>query len=230
MQYQGIDNLIYQRLPEGVSINLEPAGLAVRAYAYMWDFMFRAIILFVLGMIFAFLGDAGQGLLLIAFFVVSWGYYIYFEAKNGQTPGKKRYKLQVVQDNGLPPRIEQIILRNLLRPADAFPFAYALGMLVMVFGKEFKRIGDWASGTMVIFSEQNKLGLFSEKIEPLAPTKALSTEEQKLIISFAERCEDLSAARQQELANVLAPILGCSDQQAVDMLKGYAQYFMGQEA
>ncbi|TLU67218.1 RDD family protein [Thalassotalea litorea] len=229
MQYQGFDNLIYKRLPEGVSINLQPAGLTVRAYAYLWDFMFRALIIFIFSLVLNFLGDAGQGLMLVVFFIVSWGYYIFFEAKNGQTPGKKRYKLQVVQDNGLPPRIEQIILRNLLRPADAFPFAYALGMLVMFFGSEFKRIGDWAAGTMVIYCEQTDLQMVNQKIEPLAPGFSFSTEEQKLIIGFAERCDSLSVGRQYELANVLAKNINCRDQEAVTMLKRYAQYFMGQE-
>ena len=102
MLHQGLENREYIQLPEGVDIAVTPAGILSRSYAYMIDFLIRALILLVCGIILGSLGNTGQGLLLVVFFTTSWGYNILFEAKSGQTPGKKRLGLRVVKDNGLP--------------------------------------------------------------------------------------------------------------------------------
>ena len=231
-----IDNKIYRPLPEGVSINLIPAGIAPRAMAYLIDFAIRSIIIIACAFALNAFGKSGQGILLLLYFISSWGYYIYFEAKNGQTYGKKKLNLRVIQDNGLPPQLSQIILRNLLRPADAFPFGYALGIIVMAANKEFKRIGDWAAGTLVVYQEQhiekaqNSNQTEVEKtIKTLtAPTFNLSTEEQQAILAFAERSKQLSPARQAELANILSKQLHATNDDASQKLKNIAHYYAGQ--
>lgn len=231
MASQGLDNQLSFTLPEGVSINFVPAGLIVRASAYLIDFTIRMLIIVVLGMALSVFGKAGQGLLFILYFVVSWGYYIYFEGKNGQTPGKKKFNLQVVQDNGLPTRFSHIVLRNLLRAADAFPFFYITGLSTMALNKRFKRIGDWAAGTLVVYQEplvkeQEK----SEQVQVLAPKVQLTTEEQQTLISFAERSQSFSQARQDELAAILGTSLFPDQTEKItsEQLKALAKYYAGQ--
>ena len=43
-----LDTVIYVETPEGVLLELRPAGLPVRLYAFMLDAMFRAAILYAL--------------------------------------------------------------------------------------------------------------------------------------------------------------------------------------
>ena len=229
MNYQGLDNQSLHKLPEGVSINLTPAGIAIRSCAYLYDFLIRSVIVALFAFIFQFFGDSGIGLSLIVYFCISWGYYIFFEAKNGTTPGKKKFKLKVVQDNGLPANLQNIIIRNLIRPADSFPFAYALGLVTMAFGKEFKRIGDWAAGTIVIYDDDVSYADISTNGEVSAPNILLSTEEQQVVISFAERSEKLSTDRQVEIANLLSKQLNHVDESANEKLKQMARFYVGQE-
>ncbi len=228
MQNSKLDNKLFIKLPEGVSVNLLPAGIAIRTCAYLYDFAIRLALMLILSLCFKFLGTAGEGLILISFFLISWGYYIIFEAKTGTTPGKKKFHLQVIQDNGLPASLSQIITRNLLRPADAFPFAYCLGIFTMAFNKHFKRIGDWASGTMVVHVKvANKEYDFTEQ-QAYVPQFQLSTEEQQVVIAFAERAPELSEPRQAELANILQKQLAEKDVHAAEKLKKMARFYIGQ--
>lgn len=229
MKFQGLDNQIFLKLPEGVSINLIPAGITVRSCAYLYDFLIRTAIVAVVAFCFQLFGKAGVGLSLIVYFVIAWGYYIFFEAKDGRTPGKKKFKLKVVQDNGLPATLNHIIIRNLLRPADSFPFAYALGIITMACGKEFKRIGDWCGGTIVIYEENFVHTEIESGSEISAPEILLSTEEQQVIIAFAERSSTLSSQRQAELANILSKVLNVADESANEKLQQMARFYVGQD-
>ncbi|MEI6895714.1 MAG: RDD family protein [Colwellia sp.] len=229
MNYQGLDNQSFYKLPEGVSISLISAGITVRSCAYLYDFIIRSVIVVLFAFALKIFGESGTGMSLIVYFCVSWGYYIFFEAKDGRTPGKKKYNLRVVQDNGLPANLQSIIIRNLLRPADSFPFAYALGIVTMACGKEFKRIGDWCAGTMVIHENNIAYEEVSSENHVSNPNIILSTEEQKVVIAFAERSSKLSPARQVELANILSDKLQVADDAANEKLKQMAQFYVGQE-
>lgn len=231
MQYQGIDNKFFIKLPEGVSINLMPAGIVVRSCAYFYDFFIRAIVFAILAFTFSFLGDAGEGLILITYFIITWGYYIAFEAKSGTTPGKKKFNLKVVQDNGLPATLSHIIIRNLLRPADAFPFGYCLGIATMSFSKSYKRIGDWSAGTLVIYQDKKvESALNDDKTnQEDAPSIELAIDEQSAVVDFLERSQKLSIDRQQELANILSEALNAKDTAATNKLKSMANFYLGQK-
>ncbi|MEZ7278158.1 RDD family protein [Pseudoalteromonas sp. 68 DY56-GL68] len=224
----GLENREYVKLPEGVDIAITPAGVVSRSYAYIIDFLFRSLIMFVVSLVFSFLGDAGQGIILIIYFITSWGYNIFFEMKNGQTPGKKRLKIRVVQDNGLPASFSQIVVRNLLRPADMLPIGYFLGLVVMMFNSRFKRIGDWAAGTMVIYDDEVEARPELPKGNIEIPVLSLSTEEQLAVLAFAERSDELSDARRSELAAILAEPFKLEDNEAQSMLIGYARFYSGQ--
>ncbi|MGO3645304.1 MAG: RDD family protein, partial [Pseudoalteromonas sp.] len=194
---------------------------------YMIDFTIRSIIIIVLSLIFGLLGEVGEGLILLTFFVVSWGYNIFFEARTGQTPGKKRLSIRVVQDNGLPASFSQIVVRNLLRPADMLPFGYFLGLLVMSFNERFKRIGDWAAGTVIVYDEEFLERPALPEGGSEVPSVAFTTEEQLAILTFAERSDTLSNERRIELASILSKVIDCDDQQSDMRLLNYARYFSG---
>ena len=214
--------------PEGIDLPLRPAGLMPRALAFGFDLGLRGLILGVLFIALAFLGNLGIGLGSILLFLVSWWYMVLFEVLNqGSSPGKQIMGLRVVQDDGTPIGWSASLIRNLLRFVDMLPFGYFLGAISCLQHPHFKRLGDIAAGTLVIYREQ-PLG---RSLLPQAPALrlpfALALNEQRAILGFAERQGELSAERTQELAAILATPLQVSPARAVDQLNGVARGLLG---
>jgi len=61
----------------------------------------------------------------------------------------------------------------------------------------------------------------------MAPPPGLAPDEQAVIVEFAERCGQLTPQRQQELADLLQPLTGCSGEAGVQRLLGYANWLLG---
>src|SRR5262249_38092060 len=67
-------------------------------------------------------------LFLIATFLLLWGYYVAFELLwNGQSPGKRLFRLRVLRENGYPIGFVESLVRNLVRLLDFLPFYYGIG-------------------------------------------------------------------------------------------------------
>jgi uncharacterized RDD family membrane protein YckC len=97
-------------------------------------------------------GNFGLALFRISLFAMEWFYPVVFElAWKGSTPGKRWLGLRVVMDNGTPITGRASLLRNLLRVVDFAPFMYGFGLLAMLFNRDFKRWGDMAAGTIVVY-------------------------------------------------------------------------------
>jgi uncharacterized RDD family membrane protein YckC len=150
-----LDTRYQVETPEGIDLPLRPAGLMVRALAFTIDLMLRGLILGSLFIVLAMLGKLGAGLGSLLIFAVSWWYMVLFEVLNqGRSPGKQWMGLRVVQDDGTPIGWSASLLRNLLRCVDLLPFGYFLGAISCLQHPGFKRLGDIAAGTLVIYREQ----------------------------------------------------------------------------
>lgn len=228
------DNIISAEVlvetPESIDLQAEPAGPVVRSLAFAIDFAIRATFLFVLSMLLLFAGRAGGGLMLIAWFLVDWFYPVFFEVLGqGQTPGKKKMGLMVVNDDLTPIRWGTSILRNLLRWADFFPFFYTAGLICMASSRHHKRLGDIAAGTLVIYKERDDesvdIPADADRAQPSPVT--LEREEQLAMISFMQRHGQLSPDRQRELADILAPLLPVEGPNRVRYLHGIGRWLLG---
>lgn len=214
--------------PEGVDLPLRPAGLMPRALAFSIDLALRGLILGLLFIALTFLGELGVGLGLILLFVVSWWYMVLFEVLHqGRSPGKQLMGLQVVLDDGTPIDWGPSLTRNLLRFVDMLPFGYFLGALSCLQHPTFKRLGDLAAGTLVIYCQRPltrpKLPIAQARHAPFT----LSLTEQRAILGFAERQSELSAERVNELAALLAVPLKVPAAHAVSALNGIARGLLG---
>jgi uncharacterized RDD family membrane protein YckC len=200
----------------------------VRALAFSIDLALRGLILGLLFIVLAMLGKLGAGLGSLLIFGVSWWYMVLFEVLNqGRSPGKQWMGLQVVQDDGTPVGWSASLLRNLLRFVDLLPFGYFLGAISCLQHPGFKRLGDVAAGTLVIYREQPLTRPQLPPAEPRRPAFALSLSEQRAILGFAERQGELSAARVNELASILAQPLQVPAPHAVAELNGIARGLLG---
>ena len=223
-----LDTQYQVETPEGVDLPLRPAGLMVRALAFSFDLGVRGLILGVLFIALAMLGKLGAGLGSILLFVVSWWYMVLFEALNdGRSPGKLWMGLRVVHDDGTPIGWSASLLRNLLRVVDLLPFGYFLGAISCLQHPHFKRLGDLAAGTLVIHHERSHRRPELPEAQPRRPPFALTLTEQRAILGFAERQAELSRARADELAAILAQPLQVPAPQAVNELNGIARGLLG---
>ncbi|MEZ1322718.1 RDD family protein [Pseudomonas fluorescens] len=214
--------------PEGIDLPLRPAGLLVRAVAFAIDLAIRGVIMGVLFIALAFLGKLGMGLGSLLLFAISWWYMVLFEVlRQGRSPGKQWMGLRVVHDDGTPIGWSASLLRNLLRFVDLLPFGYFLGTLSCLHHPAFKRLGDMAAGTLVVYSERPLTRPQLPDAEPRRSPVALTLAEQRAVLGFAERQGDLSPARVNELAALLAQPLHISAPKAVAELNGIARGLLG---
>ena len=200
--------------PEGISFVLSPAGIPVRTFALAIDKIIQWIIILVVYIVTVILlrGTLGMWLNMLLYFCVDWLYHVFCELTfRGQTPGKRLMGIRTVKSNGLPIDPASSFLRNLLRFADTFFFFFPIAFITMASSRGFRRIGDWAGDTLVVYSQLEKKkrkNSFLEKFKPITPSKPLPHDEKQAILSFARRYPLLGDARANEIAAVYAKYLG----------------------
>ena len=148
-------NTLQIRTPEGVVFSQQLAGPMARFLAWLVDvliqWMFSIAVLMVLAIFGVVSMDIAQALSLLAVFVISIGYSIFFEwLWRGQSPGKRVARLRVVDAQGLRLKFSQIVIRNLLRVVDALPFLYLVGGVTCLINGRSQRLGDFAANTIVV--------------------------------------------------------------------------------
>jgi uncharacterized RDD family membrane protein YckC len=218
--------------PEGIELTLRLAGPVPRALAWTVDFLLRAAVVLLVMMIASRFGRAGTGVVLIAAFFVEWLAPAWFEARwGGQTPGKRVFGIAVLNDDGTPLRWPAALTRNLLRAADFLPLFYGVGLIAMLANRDFKRLGDLAAGTVVVY-QSTELPRTREipQAAPLAPPVSLDLDEQRAVLELAERSATLTRERFEELAELPTPLVGnLHAERAVARLLGMANYLAGRQ-
>ncbi len=221
-----LDTIRKFEIPEGVDLELRLAGPVIRINAWLIDFIIRSTIQTAAYFILIWLDSIGWGLILLIIFIVEWLYPVLFELYQGATPGKKTLNLYVCNDDGTPVNWQSSMLRNLLRVADFLPFGYALGLLSMFINRDFKRLGDIAAGTVVVYRYNKDIKISLPNEEPSPLPLPLTITEQRSILDFAERHDYLSVPRQQKLSNILSNLTQKKDKDSVIELHRYANWLL----
>lgn len=163
MEYSPTDQFVVET-PENIRFGYDVADIGSRFLAMLIDTLIQGVIYIVLlfGVVIVanqldnfdlpgWLTDLFAILFILTLFLIQFGYFLFFEIiLNGQTPGKRLFRLRVIKDNGYPLAPLDAIIRNMVRVIDFFPFAYGVGLLVMFFNRRAKRLGDFAAGTLVV--------------------------------------------------------------------------------
>ena len=141
--------------PEGVLFRLPLAGPASRLCAMLLDIVIVLGTVNGIGLlvywIFARAPGFGVMVITLAEFAIGFAYDALLEGFwNGQTIGKRLFHLRVIDQAGLPLRIEQAWVRNLMRVVDALPFAYLIGGISILSSPLMQRFGDRVAGTLVV--------------------------------------------------------------------------------
>lgn len=234
-----LDSRVQVVTPENIAFEYRVAGAFGRITAYLMDLLLRALILLAtVFTAYAVLGLAGIPsatlfVMFVTWFVVQWFYGGLFEAFwNGQTPGKRMTGLRTVRTDGRPITALQAILRNVLRTADAMPMwlvptfitgepwqlplpTYLVGLVSMAATRRCQRLGDLASGTMVIAEDRSRFGRVEAPDEPglrelletlpasFQPSRSLA----RTLSHYVGRRRYFGPARRQEIARHVGAVL-----------------------
>jgi hypothetical protein len=146
--------------------------------------------------------------------------------------------IRVVRDDGSPVNPGASFLRNLLRFADTFLFLFPIAFISMAASRGFRRLGDWAAGTLVVYTPKalalprHSGGLRLAEFSPLLPPVRISHEEKQAVLMFARRYPLLGAARAEEIARpyvlALGAALGAEVPSAAGYLLGIARKIAGE--
>jgi uncharacterized RDD family membrane protein YckC len=213
--------------PEGVELQLPVAGLAPRALAWLIDAMIKGVTLLLTGFALGALGASGTAIYLLTFFMLLWIYNVVFEVlRHGATPGKAALGIRVVNSNGTPVGWTGSLIRNLIRSVDALPGTYLFGLLAVITGENFQRLGDLAAGTMVVYDPRKQAARDRISTDPKPVLAALSLDEQQALVSYGERVPEINKDRAEELAEIVRPLFGDI---GADELCQHASWLAGQE-
>jgi uncharacterized RDD family membrane protein YckC len=219
--------------PEGIEFVLFPAGLPVRAFAYAVDKIAQWLMLIIIFSVAnVFEGSGGYWLMLILNFCVDWFYHVICDlAFHGQSPGKRLLGIRVVRGDGAPVDPSASFMRNLLRFADTFFFLFPIALICMAASPGFRRLGDWAGNTLVVYTPKaagiprRQDAAWLADFAPAVPARPLSHEEKQAILLFARRYPLLGEARAGEIARPWAGYLRGEEARPADVSD--AAYFLG---
>ena len=218
-----LSDVIYIETPENVRLAFRLAGPGTRLGAYLLDLAIRATVLYAIALssslVLSPLALSGLpiGLTLIASFVLEWGYGCLFETHwNGQTPGKRIFRLRVIKTEGYAIGFHDAMIRNLLRAADFAPLFYGAGFLVAASNPRMQRIGDLVAGTMVVREPRDDLGTEPVGLSTIPPFALesfrdryrVSERTREHIENLFRRRFELAPERVDEIASILAAPLG----------------------
>jgi uncharacterized RDD family membrane protein YckC len=207
-----VDSSLGVLTPEGIEFTLFPAGICIRTFAYAIDKSIQWAFLIAVSIVTSLTGKfGGRWMFLILMFLIDWFYHVICEQLfRGQSPGKRIMGIRVVQSDGSPVSSGSSLLRNLLRFADSFLFLCPIALITMSASSGFRRLGDWAGGTLVIYASGSRDAKILRPVTNLqssnfdgsfqADISQLSYEEKQAILMFARRYPLIGKARADEIA------------------------------
>jgi uncharacterized membrane protein SpoIIM required for sporulation/uncharacterized RDD family membrane protein YckC len=244
-----MEDVIRVATPDNVELAFDLAGAGSRFLALIIDTLVWLGIMVVLIVVFIvtsgispsgslpYLEAWQTAVFIFVFFLARWGYFIAFESLlRGQTPGKRAIGLRVIRENGLPPSVYQILIRNLLRIADMLPPpTYLLGGLTVLFSRKGQRLGDLAAGTLVIRERYGSRGRLQESLDygagwvtrlergqsqfaVVLPKGSITIRQVALIDAYHKRKDSLTVEQRNRLAwQIIQPLLPLFDIQPAEV-------------
>jgi uncharacterized RDD family membrane protein YckC len=87
-------------------------------------------------------------------------YFVGMETALGKTIGKAILGIRVVRQDGRPCSFGCVLLRNVMRVVDAFPYVipYVVGFIVLATNDGQRRVGDVVAGTTVVRAAESVAG------------------------------------------------------------------------
>jgi len=204
------------RTTQNVFIEYALASIGDRILAYVIDRVLLAI--YIVTVIAVMVQTEIQGndnitiwiaIILVAFPLLF--YSLLFEiGMNGQTPGKRIMKIQVVRLDGTPATVGNYLLRWIFAPVDFLIMSGVVAVVCIAMGGKGQRVGDMVAGTTVVKAnaqhEVSGNDIFIVPEETHTPTFAQVTELSDRDIELIQRALDVM--REQANAEPALAITG----------------------
>jgi uncharacterized RDD family membrane protein YckC len=199
----------------GVDVELQIAGPGSRSYAFVIDWHIRLVLalawfaagtLLLLGS-FDALGDEDPGYewamgVMLPSLLIYFLYHPVLEiAMHGRTPGKRIAGVRLVTRSGDIPGPGALLVRNIFRILDSFPFAYLVGLTVVMFTEHHVRVGDLAAGTLLVMDHDSSAGSFAG-LGSMGKA-GLSPQAADLVQEVLDRWQTLDDAKRMGIARSL---------------------------
>jgi uncharacterized RDD family membrane protein YckC len=153
----------------GVDLALPLAGPGARCYAFIIDWLIRAILFVAWYGVAALIynrqwsfsaplsPDAKWFVLVVtpAAAVYFLYHFVLEVAMHGRTPGKRMAGVHLVARDGSPPGMGALLTRNVFRLVDALPLLYGVGLIATLVTRDHVRIGDMAAGTLLAYERSD---------------------------------------------------------------------------
>jgi uncharacterized RDD family membrane protein YckC len=211
---------------ESVTFSYELAGLGSRFFAVFIDLAIQlavviVVLLLILWVSFALPAPTKNtpltkvedavllALLVIATFMLFFGYFIIFEWRwNGRTPGKRLLGIRVVRDGGFPLDFTASVVRNVVRILEFVLGFYAISAVATLLSPQNRRLGDMAAGTIVVrdqrYERTSAAALLRDEERDDTLVRELSPAERELVRKYVERRATLDLRARDALAAQIA--------------------------
>lgn len=202
--------------PEGLDYQLEIAGMGARSHAFIIDWHIRLLLaltwllaiglgLFSLDALSEIFNEDNLTTLSTLILLVPAGFIYFFYhlvleiLMSGRTPGKRMAGVRLVTLQGHTPGMGAILLRNVFRLVDSLPGLYILGLLSVALTRNHVRIGDLASGLVLVYDNTVKPKTL-QNMTDLATHSELNIKDQELLLDLLNRWQELSGDTRIRLA------------------------------
>ena len=200
----------------GVDLALPVAGPGVRSYAFLIDWVIRAILFTawygVAAVIYnrrwtfiAPLSPDAKWFVLVVMPAAAMYFLYHFVleiAMHGRTPGKRMAGVHLVTREGGSPGVSALLTRNVFRLVDSMPLLYGVGLVTALATRDHVRVGDMAAGTLLVYERPDVV--LPELVAPNAPgEQTLRSSDTEIIAELLLRWPHLDSDARQSLATTV---------------------------
>jgi uncharacterized RDD family membrane protein YckC len=200
----------------GVDLALPVAGPGVRSYAFLIDWVIRAILFTawygVAAVIYnrrwtfiAPLSPDAKWFVLVVMPAAAmyFLYHLVLEiAMHGRTPGKRMAGVHIVTREGGSPGVGALLTRNVFRLVDSMPLLYGVGLVTALATRDHVRVGDMAAGTLLVYERPDVV--LPELVAPNASgEQTLRSSDTEIIAELLLRWPHLDSDARQSLATAV---------------------------
>jgi len=200
----------------GVDLALPVAGPGARSYAFLIDWVIRAILFTawygLAAVIYnhrwtfiAPLSPDAKWFVIVVMPAAAMYFLYHFVleiAMHGRTPGKRMAGVHIVTREGGSPGVGALLTRNVFRLVDGLPVLYGVGLITTLATRDHVRVGDMAAGTLLVYERPDVL-----LPEPVA-TNSLSqhplrSSDAEIITELLQRWPQLDSDARHRLATAV---------------------------
>ncbi len=200
----------------GVDLALPVAGPGARSYAFLIDWVIRAILFTawygLAAVIYnhrwtfiAPLSPDAKWFVIVVMPAAAMYFLYHFVleiAMHGRTPGKRMAGVHIVTREGGSPGVGALLTRNVFRLVDGLPVLYGVGLITTLATRDHVRVGDMAAGTLLVYERPDIM--LPDPITTIASAnRPLRSSDAEIVTELLQRWPQLDSEARHRLATAV---------------------------